>query len=305
MAISHLLAHHAWPRRPRRSFPSRRACRAILSTCEISRGSVSRFAATRRTAFCALATRKSASSSRGESSARRHERHEQPTGQTVNVIGANASPQRNPAKQGVFSLFRSARGKLCPRLVPHGASCARFFVCPVCPMTLIVPFRCARLCQRNLKAPGLRERASVPARCAQAYASPERRGRMIAWSAADQRRHGFWFACRLRFAVVARTKGRLPRHLPHRKMRRLRSVPVARRWMSPALNGPEHGRAAYSGRPTTTIFNPRTRRRELRISQGSGCDSVRGVAGGRSPGVKFLTYLVRLPCGHPTLGTHV
>ena len=122
MAISHVLAHPARPRRPRRSFPSCRACRAILSTCEISRGSVSRFAATRRGAFCAPGyTKKRSSSTRGETSARRHERHEQPTGQTVKVNGANPSLRRNTAKQGVFSLNRLAREKLCPRSL----------VCPV------------------------------------------------------------------------------------------------------------------------------------------------------------------------------
>ena len=52
------------------------------------------------------------------------------TGQTVNVNGANPSLRRNPAKQGVFSLFRIAREKLCPRLVPTeprvpGFPCAR------------------------------------------------------------------------------------------------------------------------------------------------------------------------------------
>jgi hypothetical protein len=51
------------------------------------------------------------------------------THQTVNVNGANPSLRRNTAKQGVFSLFRIAREKLCPRLVPTeprvpGFSCA-------------------------------------------------------------------------------------------------------------------------------------------------------------------------------------
>jgi hypothetical protein len=56
--------------------------------------------------------------------------------QTVKVNGANPSLRRDTAKQGVFSLFRIAREKLCPTACAHGASCARYSVCPVCPTTL-------------------------------------------------------------------------------------------------------------------------------------------------------------------------